>query len=81
MENGTRVPITILTSAETSHDTGSPLPEFQSITYHGKVAEDRDEWVVKIFSMEQRSDEWLEEVFGAGQVGWVLRKEWDSYPK
>lgn len=35
---------------------------------------EKDEWVVKIFSMEEISDEWLEFVF-QGQVGWVMRKE------
>jgi len=39
----------------------------------------KDEWVVKIFSMAPVSDEWLAHMF-QGQVGWVLRKEWDSYP-
>jgi len=43
--------------------------------------ESETEWVVKIFSTERKDDEWLESVFGVGKVGWVLRKEWDSYPK
>jgi len=34
---------------------------------------------VKIFSMERISDEWLLSMF-QNEVGWVLRKEWDSYP-
>ena len=50
------------------------MPEFNSMTYHGKVAPDREEWVVKIFSNETISDEWLHKVF-SGKVGWVLRKE------
>jgi prenylcysteine oxidase/farnesylcysteine lyase len=59
---------------------GGKAPEFNSLTYHGqtKFAEDESpdkrEWVVKIFSMERISDEWLATMF-QNQVGWVLRKE------
>jgi prenylcysteine oxidase/farnesylcysteine lyase len=81
MDDDAAVPTTVITSAETSRNTGSTSPDFQSITYHGRVAPDSDEWVVKIFSLERRSDEWLGEVFGKDNIGWVLRKEWDSYPK
>lgn len=37
--------------------------------------------MVKIFSKERRSDVWLESLFGEDQVAWVLRKEWEAYPK
>lgn len=49
-------------------------PEFNSLSYHGPVAEGREEWVVKIFSDHWIEDDWLQNVF-AGQVGWVHRKE------
>lgn len=72
-----QVPSTILTTS-----VGGVKPEFNSISYHGKVrkfeqgaAEDAitdPEWAVKIFSEERISDEWLETVFG--NVGWVHRK-------
>ncbi|KAL7412229.1 Prenylcysteine lyase-domain-containing protein [Mrakia frigida] len=77
----TPIPRTILTSSATHRHTGSRLPEFQSITYHGEVVEGSEEWVVKIFSYERRGDEWLRELFGEGEVVWVERKEWDAYPK
>jgi len=51
---------------------GSKAPEFNSISYHGKINE--NEWVVKIFSMEAVSDEWLNKIFD-GQITWVYRKE------
>jgi prenylcysteine oxidase / farnesylcysteine lyase len=65
------VPETILTV------TGA---EFNSMTYHGRlinettgIAVEPPQWVVKIFSMQHISDEWLENMFG--NVGWVLRKQ------
>jgi len=45
------------------------------------VVEGSGEWVVKIFSFERRSEEWLGSLFGEGKVVWVERKEWDAYPK
>lgn len=76
---GSKVPTTILTSLD-GFRRGGKAPEFNSLTYHGqaKIAEDEShdkrEWVVKIFSMEPISDEWLATMF-QNQVGWVLRKE------
>ncbi|CAG7846092.1 SubName: Full=Related to prenylcysteine oxidase {ECO:0000313/EMBL:CCA66843.1} [Serendipita indica DSM 11827] len=72
------VPTMVLTTAQGIRAGRTP-PEFNSLSYHGKVAEDRDEWNVKIFSMQPLSDEWLHDVFG--HVGWVHRKEWDAYPR
>lgn len=57
---------------------GGKAPEFNSISYHGKISD--AEWVVKIFSKEKISDEWLSHMF-LDKVGWVLRKEWDAYPE
>ncbi|KDQ54837.1 hypothetical protein JAAARDRAFT_37950 [Jaapia argillacea MUCL 33604] len=76
-----RVPTTILTSAEGIRN-GGKAPEFNSLSYHGLVKDGvaPKEWVVKLFSEERLSDEWLNSLFD-GQVGWVLRKEWDAYPK
>jgi prenylcysteine oxidase/farnesylcysteine lyase len=79
---GYKVPTTILTSLD-GFRRGGKAPEFNSLSYHGqaKLAGDEshdkretDEWVVKIFSMEPISDEWLATMF-QNQVGWVLRKE------
>ncbi|KAG9004827.1 hypothetical protein FRB90_010689 [Tulasnella sp. 427] len=56
-------------------------PDFNSISYHRTIERNgREEHIWKVFSMEKKSDEWLEEVFGEGTLGWVYRKEWDSYP-
>ncbi|KAH7883946.1 FAD/NAD(P)-binding domain-containing protein [Phlebopus sp. FC_14] len=87
---GTQVPRMVLTTYEGVRE-GGVKPEFNSLSYHGRVqkyerceeqSDDEDaeapEWIVKIFSDERITDEWLENVFG--NVGWVLRKEWDAYP-
>ena len=71
---GSPIPSTILTSAE-GRRHGGPEPDFNSITYLQRVSPDSEEYVVKIFSKERIADEWLEEVFGKGKVGWVLRHE------
>ncbi|KAG7099795.1 hypothetical protein E1B28_001607 [Marasmius oreades] len=72
-----KVPPTLLTTFQNARE-GGKAPEFNSLSYHGKIKE--DERAVKIFSEERISDEWLKRVFN-GQVGWVYRKEWDAYPK
>ena len=71
---GSPIPSTILTSAE-GRRHGGPEPDFNSITYLQRVSPDSEEYVVKIFSKQRIADEWLEEVFGKGKVGWVLRHE------
>jgi prenylcysteine oxidase/farnesylcysteine lyase len=69
-----KVPNTILTTSQAAR-AGGAEPEFNSLTYHGTIEHDnKTEHVVKIFSKETRSDEWLANVF-SDQVGWVLRKE------
>ncbi|KAK7058346.1 hypothetical protein VNI00_001977 [Paramarasmius palmivorus] len=73
----TKVPAMMLTTYDGVRN-GGKAPEFNSVSYHNKVNE--SEWVVKIFSEERVSDEWLQNVF-SGQVSWVYRKEWDAYPK
>jgi hypothetical protein len=73
-------PSAILTTGAAFRAGDAVEPEIQSITYHGEVSPGAREWVVKIFSKEERSDAWLERVFGEGQVRWVRRKEWQSYP-
>ncbi|TFY56537.1 hypothetical protein EVG20_g8889 [Dentipellis fragilis] len=124
LAEGAKAPTAVLTTLEGMRN-GKRAPEFNSLTYHGKVrrrasteaepepepethvsaekvveeegkqdaeaaakpveaekeetAPEKDEWVVKIFSMAPVSDEWLANMF-QGQVGWVLRQEWDSYP-
>ncbi|KAG8999210.1 hypothetical protein FRB94_006399 [Tulasnella sp. JGI-2019a] len=75
------VPRFILTTGDSARN-GGPKPEFQSISYYKTYeVNGRTEHLFKIFSLEERSDEWLEETFGEGTIGWVHRKEWDSYPK
>ncbi|KZT06641.1 FAD/NAD(P)-binding domain-containing protein [Laetiporus sulphureus 93-53] len=80
-------PTTLLTTANAVREGTGAEPEFNSLTYHGKVraadgepwaGEAGEEWVVKIFSKKRLTDDWLENMFG--KVGWVLRKEWDAYP-
>lgn len=86
LTSNTQVPATILTTYEGAR-AGGVEPEFNSISYHGKVrkvggaAEDAvtdPESTVKIFSKERVPDEWLETVFG--NVSWVYRKLWQAYP-
>ncbi|KAG8959873.1 hypothetical protein FRC03_007347 [Tulasnella sp. 419] len=75
------VPRTILTSAEGVRN-GGPAPEFNSVSYHRTITlNGQEEHIFKIFSVDRKSHEWLEDLFGAGTIGWVYRKEWDSYPK
>ncbi|KAI0699779.1 FAD/NAD(P)-binding domain-containing protein [Cerioporus squamosus] len=87
--HGHKAPTTVLTTYDGVRLRGRSEPEFNSLTYHGHVltkdgakwvnAEGAEEWVVKIFSKQRLEDQWLREMFD-GQVGWVLRKEWDAYP-
>ncbi|TDL28887.1 FAD/NAD(P)-binding domain-containing protein [Rickenella mellea] len=72
------IPRTVLTTNEGVR-SGGQEPEFNSLSYHGSMIDGRDEYIVKIFSKHNISDEWLEKVYG--KVGWVYRKEWDAYPK
>ncbi|THV06108.1 FAD/NAD(P)-binding domain-containing protein [Dendrothele bispora CBS 962.96] len=76
MAPNTKPPSMLLTTWNGARQ-GLKAPEFNSISYHGKINE--DEWVVKIFSMEAVEDEWLNSMFD-GNVSWVYRKEWDAYP-
>ena len=75
LPEGDKAPTNVLTT----HDgfvNGGPAPEFNSLSYHGKVAghEGRPaEHLVKIFSSKKLDDLWLRKVFG--KLGWVLRKE------
>ncbi|KAI5123737.1 hypothetical protein M0805_000330 [Coniferiporia weirii] len=78
LKPGAKVPQTVLTTYEGVRHGGKE-PEFNSLSYHGPIAPGREEYVVKIFSKESLSDEWLRAVFG-DKVGWILRKEWDAYP-
>ncbi|KAI0318721.1 FAD/NAD-P-binding domain-containing protein [Amylostereum chailletii] len=83
LKEGAKVPTTVLTTLDGVR-RGGVAPEFNSLTYHGPIVdaatgEATEEMVVKIFSMAPVSNAWLGEMF-QGQVGWVLRKEWDAYP-
>ena len=79
---GSKAPTIVLTSYDGVRH-GGRAPEFNSVSYLGRVKSAKNEthgeqstgeWVVKIFSMEPISDEWLATMF-QDQVGWVLRKE------
>jgi len=81
-EPGSEIPKFVLTTFEGARH-GGRAPEFSSLQYGGKArpatngthgGQETDEWVVKIFSMERISDEWLANMF-QNQVGWVFRKE------
>ncbi|KAI0063132.1 FAD/NAD-P-binding domain-containing protein [Artomyces pyxidatus] len=86
LAKGAKAPQMVLTTLDGVRN-GGKVPEFNSINYLRKIVkknateakEGPEEWAVKIFSMAPVSDEWLSNLF-QGQVGWVLRKEWDSYP-
>ncbi|KAF8656393.1 hypothetical protein AX16_002578 [Volvariella volvacea WC 439] len=56
---------------------GGVEPEFNSLSYHGKIRE--NEWAVKIFSKQRMEDKWLQSMFN-NNVGWIYRKEWQAYP-
>lgn len=76
-----RAPMEVLTTNNRVREGLGEGPEFNSMTYHGKVKRadgtpsEREEWSVKIFSKQKIENAWLENMFGAGNVGWVLRKE------
>ncbi|KAG9049768.1 hypothetical protein FS837_009184 [Tulasnella sp. UAMH 9824] len=56
-------------------------PDFNSISLHQTFERNgRKEYIWKVFSMDRKNDEWLEDVFGEGTVGWTYRKVWYSYP-
>lgn len=75
-------PIFVLTTSENeraNEAAGGKGPEFEVIEYLAKLTttdgvESDDEFVVKIFSLEEISDDWLDTVFD-GKVGWILRHE------
>jgi len=81
-KSGSKVPTFILTTFDGAR-RGGRAPEFNSLSYMGQTKfaknethdkQETGEWIVKIFSMEHISDEWLSTMF-QNQVGWVLRKE------
>jgi prenylcysteine oxidase/farnesylcysteine lyase len=65
-------PTMILTTFEGARKGGKE-PPFNSISYHGRIAEGKDEWVVKIFSKAKPTKKWLNKVFN-NRVGWVYHK-------
>lgn len=89
LADGAKVPTTLLTTYDGVRRRGHSEPEFNSLTYHGLLrtndgetkldAKGSPEWIVKIFSQRRLTDKWLDHMF-SGNVGWVLRKEWDAYP-
>ncbi|WVR03358.1 hypothetical protein IAU60_000349 [Kwoniella sp. DSM 27419] len=82
---GSFVPNAVLTTGSGPRGAASgaasvPPPRFHSITWHGPVQPGADEYAVKIFSLTRLSDRFLREMLGE-EPGWLLRKEWDSYPE
>ncbi|WVF66429.1 hypothetical protein IAT40_001169 [Kwoniella sp. CBS 6097] len=79
LPKGSFVPNTIITS---SSPKGSAIPpaRFQSISWHGETSPGSKEYAVKIFSLTRLNERFLLELLGE-QPSWLLRKEWDSYPK
>lgn len=77
MTANSTAPIFVLTTSE-NEVNGGKAPEFEVIEYLTQLTTvdgtKLDEYVVKIFSLQEMTDEWLDEVFN-GQVGWVYRKE------
>ncbi|WVQ76257.1 hypothetical protein IAR50_005922 [Cryptococcus sp. DSM 104548] len=85
LPEGTVIPSTILTSAHppargSLKSSPLPPPRFQSITWHGPIFPGSSEFAVKIFSLTRLSDRFLRQMLGE-EPGWLLRKEWDSYPR
>lgn len=82
VSHSTVIPTTILTTAASYRARPDDVltPSFQSLTYHGETTPGSGEWIVKIFSLQKRSDRWLHEAFGKDSIKWIHRKEWDSYP-
>ncbi|WVW81705.1 hypothetical protein I302_103700 [Kwoniella bestiolae CBS 10118] len=74
------IPNAILTSAMTSRIQSIPPPRFQSITWHGEVLPGSGEYAVKVFSLTRLSDRFIHNLIGE-ETGWLVRKEWNSYPK
>ncbi|KAH8835831.1 Prenylcysteine lyase-domain-containing protein [Flagelloscypha sp. PMI_526] len=70
-----RLHVTLLS---TTSPTANASPEFNSVSYHGLIRD--GEWVVKIFSEEEVSDEYLTKLFGEGKVGWAHKTAFDAYP-
>jgi prenylcysteine oxidase/farnesylcysteine lyase len=62
-----------------------PELEFTSLTYMSTLparsSSAAQDHLVKIFSLQPLSDEKLDELIGAGTIGWVYRQEWDAYPE
>lgn len=85
--NDSRVPTYIMTSYNGVRQHVSPDPDFVAMAFHGQLKNADgelyqgvygEEHIVKIFSRQRLADEWLEDMFG--NVGWLMRKEWDAYP-
>lgn len=77
LSEGANVPSMVLTTWDAVRSGRGQGPDFNSIAYHGLVKNDTEGkvWTGKVFSKERKSDEWLSEILGDGQVGWVYRTE------
>ncbi|OCF36073.1 prenylcysteine oxidase/farnesylcysteine lyase [Kwoniella heveanensis CBS 569] len=79
LPEGSFIPNMIITA---SSPKGSAIPpaRFQSISWHGETYPGSKEYAVKIFSLTRLNERFLLELLGE-EPSWLLRKEWDSYPK
>jgi hypothetical protein len=87
MKESETLPIDILTTNEGVRH-GGKAPEFNSLTSlpgtyigvekDGSIVKER---AFKIFSLDEKSDEWLENVFGEGNLRWVFRHQVRHVPR
>lgn len=77
LQKGSQTPGMLLTTWDAVRSGRGKGPEFNSISYHGLIqtGKEEKEWVVKVFSKEAKSDEWLSGILGDGKLGWVHRAE------
>ncbi|WWC85730.1 uncharacterized protein L201_000596 [Kwoniella dendrophila CBS 6074] len=87
LPEGSEVPSVIMTTGITSREKkGIPPPRFQSISWHNPITISKDgtkaemEYIVKVFSLTRINDRFIKELIGE-KPNWLIRKEWDSYPK
>ncbi|KAG8922639.1 hypothetical protein FRC02_011729 [Tulasnella sp. 418] len=61
--------------------TTTPVTDFNSIDQWATITRNgQTEYIYKTFTLEPKSDEWLQKLFGQGTIGWTYRYDWDAYP-
>ena len=81
------IPKSIFTTFSTSSSVSAPKPLFNSLNYLKPLSASTSArfgegqfHVVKLFSAASLEGSEIEKIFGSGNVGKVVRKEWDAYP-